>query len=143
MPIYTARCRDDQCRHEQDYFQVVAKHDQSPPCNACDGPTKQIITTTFIQTDLPAYQSPIDGREVRGRKARREDLKRNGCRPYEGREVEEKEAARRRNYKQEKIEKAVDDQLERTITDLDASNRLDRVGDRSNDPFIPDDMRTY
>lgn len=48
----------------------------------------------FIQTDLPGYESPITGAWVEGRKARREDLRKHGCRPWEGREAEEKEAAR-------------------------------------------------
>lgn len=47
-----------------------------------------------IWNDLPAYESPIDGRPVEGRKQRREDLARTGCRPWEGREQEVKEAAK-------------------------------------------------
>ena len=34
----------------------------------------------FIASDLKAYISPVTGREVDGRTARREDLKRAGCR---------------------------------------------------------------
>jgi len=45
-----------------------------------------------VWDDLPAYTSPIDGRLIDGRRQRREDLKRHGCRPYEGREQELKEA---------------------------------------------------
>ena len=48
----------------------------------------------FIQPDLPGYQSPITGQWIEGRKARREDLKRHECRPWEGREQEAKEAAK-------------------------------------------------
>ena len=33
--------------------------------------------------DLPGYQSPVDGRWIEGRKARREDLERHNCVPYE------------------------------------------------------------
>lgn len=33
-----------------------------------------------IQGDLPEYASPIDGRPISGRVARKEDLKRSGCR---------------------------------------------------------------
>lgn len=47
-----------------------------------------------IWDDLPAYESPIDGRPVDGRKQRRNDLARSNCRPYEGREQESKQAAR-------------------------------------------------
>ena len=52
------------------------------------------LEAPFVWDDLPAYESPIDGRVVEGRKARREDLKRNGCRPWEGREQEAREAAK-------------------------------------------------
>ena len=37
----------------------------------------------LIWADLPAYESPIDGRIIAGRAQRREDLKRNGCREYD------------------------------------------------------------
>jgi hypothetical protein len=47
-----------------------------------------------VWNDLPAYESPVDGRVVDGRKQRRDDLARTHSRPYEGREQEEKEAAK-------------------------------------------------
>lgn len=34
----------------------------------------------FIRSDLPAYVSPVTGKPVEGRAARREDLKRSGSR---------------------------------------------------------------
>lgn len=40
-------------------------------------------TGLMIIPDLPAYESPIDGRVIEGRAARREDLKRAGCREYD------------------------------------------------------------
>jgi hypothetical protein len=46
----------------------------------------------FIQPDLPGYESPIDGSWIEGRRARRNDLARSGCRPYEGRQQEQMEA---------------------------------------------------
>ena len=58
--------------------------------------------------DLPDYTSPVDDRVVHGRKGRREDLKRSGCRPYEGRASEAKEAERQKGY----IEKAQDHRIE-------------------------------
>jgi hypothetical protein len=48
----------------------------------------------FVWDDLPGYESPVSGLWVEGRRARREDLKRTGCRPWEGLEQERKEAAR-------------------------------------------------
>ena len=48
--------------------------------------------------DLPDYVSPVTGKLISGRKQREEDLKRSGCRPYEGRQSEEREAAQQRAY---------------------------------------------
>jgi hypothetical protein len=45
-----------------------------------------------VMPDLPGYESPIDGRWIEGRKARREDLRRSGSRPWEGLEQEKKAA---------------------------------------------------
>lgn len=44
--------------------------------------------------DLPGYESPVTGKWIDGRKARREDLKRTNSRPWEGIEQERKEAAK-------------------------------------------------
>lgn len=43
----------------------------------------------MIAPDLPAYESPVTGQIIEGRAARREDLKRTGCRPYEDGERQE------------------------------------------------------
>jgi hypothetical protein len=57
--------------------------------------SRQEALAPAIWDDLPAYESPIDGRVVDGRKQRRNDLARSNCRPYEGRAQETKEAAKR------------------------------------------------
>lgn len=42
----------------------------------------QIVCPTII-SDIPEYHSPIDGRLITSRSARRDDLKRNNCVEYE------------------------------------------------------------
>ncbi len=54
--------------------------------------------------DLPSYRSPINGQWIDGRVARREDMKRNGCRPWEGLEQEKKEAHRQERYAEQKLD---------------------------------------
>lgn len=54
--------------------------------------------------DLPSYRSPVNGQWIDGRVARREDLKRTGCRPWEGLDQEKKEAARQQGYADQKLE---------------------------------------
>jgi hypothetical protein len=43
-------------------------------------PKSNKITAPLIQSDLPAYMSPLGTGLIDGRRARREDLKRNNCR---------------------------------------------------------------
>jgi hypothetical protein len=45
------------------------------PSKAADG-----LPTPYVRGDLPAYVSPITGKPIEGRAARREDLARSGCR---------------------------------------------------------------
>ena len=71
--------------------------------------------------DIPAYQSPIDGHWVESRAQRREDLKRNGCRPYEGLEQEKKEAARIQQYQTQQM----DARLERSAGEVLAAFKND------------------
>lgn len=61
-------------------------------------------TGVLIMADLPTYTSPVTGLWVEGRAQRREDLKRTGSRPYEGREQELKEAARADRYAEQKLD---------------------------------------
>lgn len=58
----------------------------------------------FIQPDLPGYHSPVTGKWVEGRKARREDLLRTGSRPWEGLAAERKEAERANAGKERQLD---------------------------------------
>lgn len=58
----------------------------------------------MIFGDLPDYVSPVTGLVVSGRRARREDLKRTGSRPYEGLAEEKKEAARQTQYAERRLD---------------------------------------
>lgn len=44
----------------------------------------------FIMRDTPAYRSPVTGKEIDGRAARREDLARSGCREVDPSEFKPK-----------------------------------------------------
>ncbi|MDX5367906.1 MAG: hypothetical protein LPL29_00870 [Alphaproteobacteria bacterium] len=45
------------------------------PMNAPDAP----LATPQVRGDLPGYRSPIDGKWIEGRRARRYDLESNNC----------------------------------------------------------------
>lgn len=66
--------------------------------------SRQASVAPNVWDDLPGYDSPVTGEWIEGRRARREDLKRHRCRPYEGREQETKEAARRQAEQERKTD---------------------------------------
>lgn len=71
-----------------------------------------------IWGDIPEYESPIDGRIITSRSKRREDLRRSGCRPYEGFEVEAREAARHRREMDKRSEQQWAERVEKTYYQL-------------------------
>lgn len=80
-------------------------------------------TGPIIIGDLPAYQSPIDGRTVEGRRQRREDLKRSGSRPWEGKQAEMKEANRQRAYMAQHNEQRLHESAMRSFYELSPEKR--------------------
>lgn len=73
--------------------------------------------------DLPSYQSPIDGRWIDGRVARKEDMLRNNCRPWEGMHQEKQEANRRENYRQESIDRRLDETANKSWAQISERSR--------------------
>jgi hypothetical protein len=76
-----------------------------------------------VMGDLPAYQSPIDGRTVEGRKQRRDDLARNHSRPWEGLEAEKKEAARQKAEIERKADAKLNESAWRAWYELSPDKR--------------------
>ncbi len=71
-------------------YNSIEHRDRGPRC--CARRMEKIITAPMVRPDIAAYQSPIDGRPINSRKQRMEDLKRNNCRPWEGRAAEQQNA---------------------------------------------------
>lgn len=76
-----------------------------------------------IHADLPGYQSPVTGQWIEGRRARREDLKRTGSRPWEGMDQERKEASRQQAYVDEHFDRKAGEAAERAWYQLDPEKR--------------------
>lgn len=56
---------------------MVDKHTGLPMLNQAERAAPLQAPRTF--SDLPGYQSPIDGTWIEGRRARKYDLEKNGC----------------------------------------------------------------
>ena len=80
----------------------------------CAGVGQRIFLPPMVRGDLPGYESPIDGRWIEGRRARLEDLRRHGCRPYEDGEKEynARRLAQENAAFDAKIEESVERQFE-------------------------------
>ncbi len=75
----------------------------------------------IVMPDLPGYESPVSGKWVEGRAARREDLKQTGCRPYE--EGERQEHKRQSAYEEKKHDAERYEAVARTFYALPESKR--------------------
>ena len=120
MPVYACQC--SVCHREADYFATVAeRNDHVPQC--CGQTMERIVSAPFVQADIPAYVSPATGRVISSRAARRDDLARSNCRPWEGFGDETKEAARQRNYLEQKQDAKLTEVAHRTWHELPADKR--------------------
>lgn len=114
MPLYTFQCA--QCQKKDSVFRKIDYRHDAPLC--CDKSMVRVIEAPAVQADLPAYQSPIDGRWIEGKRARTEDLKRNGCRPWEGMSTEKKEAIRRAEQADKTYETGVEAAIMHTYNNM-------------------------
>ena len=90
------------------------------------GLAERARTSHLIWADLPAYESPIDGRIIEGRAQRREDLKRNGCREYDP--GMKQDAKRNHQENNAQLDRIIGESVERMYNQLSDTKRkqLDR-----------------
>jgi len=74
----------------------------------------------FVQPDI-CYDSPIDGRPITNLQARKEDLARSGCIPYDP--EMKKDTIRRQEESQKKLETEVDTFVEREFESMDSRKK--------------------
>lgn len=86
-------------------------------------------TPMFFIDKFEPYQSMVSSDEnerfitVNSRRQHEYELKKNGCRVYEGRDQELKEARRYQKYEDEKLERRVEDTLEKTYHEIEHGYR--------------------
>lgn len=119
MPVYAYFCPS--CGHREDSFRTVAQRRNGPIC--CRKRMTIEISPAFVQADCPGYVSPVTGKWIDGKAARRDDLRRTGSRPWEGMEAEKAEAARQRKHNEQKADKKLDEAARRAYHALPPSKR--------------------
>lgn len=68
----------------------------------------------MFMSNFDPFESPVSGRVVRNKREHQYDLDASGCRVYEGRQQEEKEAAKYRQEQEKKLEASVTDTIHQT-----------------------------
>lgn len=116
MPLHDFQCKfghthEEFVRHGADYVW----------CHCGAWAVKVFLSAPLVRGDLPGYVSPVSGTWVEGRRAREEDLKRTGCRPYD--EGEKEEYSRRRIAEEQAFDKRLDETIDSTIQGWDARKR--------------------
>ena len=121
MPLYETEC--SACGAADDFTSSVADRHATPACAACGGKTKLVISAVRGFVQFPAaggqgYVSPTSGKFIDTKRARTEDLKRSGCRPWEGQEQEIKEAKRQSDYAEKKEDAVLHDNVSKAYSEL-------------------------
>lgn len=110
MPVYVYSCRGCGGRFERYLPMALCS---SLVIHSCAGVGQKVFLPPMVRGDLPGYESPTTGRWIEGRRARLEDLKQSGCRPYEAGEKEQNQRARAQD--EAALESRLDATVEREI----------------------------
>lgn len=113
------------CTHEHRFikYATLAEHRPTTDCPHCGVEAVQVITAPMLVTVQPdcCYDSPIDGRPITSWAARKEDLARSGCEPYDpGRK---QDAARRQQDMDAALDRSVEQTVEAAITKMPTKQR--------------------
>jgi predicted nucleic acid-binding Zn ribbon protein len=124
MPVYESVCLN--CGKYHEYIRTVSNCLDTPEC--CGIKTdKRILSAPMGIVDIPAYESPATGKWITSRSERKEDLKRSGCREWEGMEAEKQEAENRKKYEEEAQDKSLDHVVRQAWADLPPSKKAEAL----------------
>jgi len=119
MPIYQFKCSS--CSVEKELFRRIATKDDPCYCEECGSPMNSVICAPALHI-LNGYVAP-SGRYISSPKQQRDEFARTNTRPYEGMASEEKEAKRRRDECDAKIDKKLEESLIKTVDTLPSKTK--------------------
>ena len=113
MPLYEYRCVNG---HHLEAIRPMRLSSLPIQCTVCGKAAPRIPSLVRVFGDYQGYVSPVSGRWIEGRRARTEDMARNGCRPYESGEREE--MIRRQVDNERVMDARIDESVERAAAEL-------------------------
>jgi putative FmdB family regulatory protein len=126
VPTYDYECT--LCQKTGEFFASMSESNAPPNCE-CGAPSKRVILSApmgyvhFPAAGGQGYVSPTSGKFIDTKRARIDDLKRSGCRPYEGFEQESKEVARNNAYAEKKADDKLHDVVSKAYHELSPDKR--------------------
>jgi len=120
MPLYEYSCRNG---HFFMKFLTVVNHSPIWVCDTCGEVGQQVIGAPLevkIAEDV-CYDSPIDGSPITSHAKRIEDLKRNGCQPYDP--GMKQDYIRKQQEDEKALDKSIDQHVERAIEKMPTKKR--------------------
>ncbi len=111
MPLYEFAC--DSCNKKEDRVLPLADYMKEQQCS-CGQAMRKCLSAPAVSVDYPAYQCPVTGATVEGRKQHEENLKRQGCRVWEPGETErvKQDRADADRVFARQVESTIDQQIE-------------------------------
>lgn len=119
MPMYDYQCR--LCTTAVTEYRRIADRAELPHCHGCDLPMQRVLSAPFVRGDYQAYNCPVTGALIQGRKAHTENLKRQNCRLQEPGERQDFE--KRRARESAALEAKIDNTVESTIHNMPVRKR--------------------
>lgn len=120
MPIYVYKCSI--CGVKRELVQRIADLDKEPVYCSHDGfVMNRVIQAPMVFGDYEAYDCPITGKRIEGRRAHEENLKRHGCRVLEPGETNQ--AVRFRQQQEAALDRSIEETADRFITGLPTEKR--------------------
>jgi hypothetical protein len=113
VPIYEYLCNQG---HVSEHWSQLSERHQDQACTRCGLVAKYKISAPRVFGDYEGYVSPASGKWIEGRKARLEDMRATGCRPYELGEKED--VIRRAKDAEQEIDRAVDTAVDQTVAQI-------------------------
>jgi putative FmdB family regulatory protein len=81
MPMYDYKC--PVCSRGREVMLKIADLGSPVYCTRCGSAMNRKISAPFVVGDYAAYDCPITGKRIEGRRAHEENLKQHGCRVLE------------------------------------------------------------
>lgn len=120
MPFYSGVCSNN---HRVSFYSKIDGRDDARQCEKCGANLHRVLDAPSVRPEIPAYQSPIDGRWINSRAQRQEDLKRSGSIEWEP--GIRQDQPRRRAEAEEKAFAPLEATIEKTARELVAAGKLD------------------